>query len=89
MKEGHLNDALLSGVITIILGCRFTALQVFEYFECGFTIADGTYGNIFFILTGFHGAHIIVGILFIIVILSRVTKLQFSNSRATGFDLRA
>jgi len=43
------------------LGLYFTALQAYEYFEAPFTIADSAYGSTFFIATGFHGLHVIIG----------------------------
>merc|ERR1719342_1221922 len=58
-------------IITVILGIYFTILQGLEYYEARFTFADRTYGSTFFIATGFHGLHVIIGTLFLIVILYR------------------
>jgi len=43
------------------LGLNFTAIQAYEYFEAPFTIADSAYGSTFFVATGFHGLHVIIG----------------------------
>jgi cytochrome c oxidase subunit 3 len=54
-------------LVTIALGLEFTALQVFEYFESPFDISDSVYGACFFMITGFHGFHVICGTIFLIV----------------------
>lgn len=53
--------------LTIGLGLYFTALQGLEYYEASFRFADSIYGSTFFIATGFHGLHVIVGTLFLLV----------------------
>lgn len=56
---------------TVGLGLYFTSLQALEYYEAPFTIADSVYGSTFFVATGFHGVHVIVGTLFLFVCLFR------------------
>ena len=58
--------------ITIVLGVYFTVLQGIEYMEAPFRIADGSYGRTFFLATGFHGVHVIIGSTFILVCLFRL-----------------
>lgn len=53
--------------VTIALGLYFTALQALEYYEAPFRIADAVYGSTFFMATGFHGIHVIIGTLFLFV----------------------
>lgn len=72
--------------ITISLGITFTSLQIFEYFESKFTIADSVYGATFFISTGFHGLHVIIGRSFLLVCYIRLKCLHFSKRHHFGFE---
>lgn len=54
-------------LLTIILGIFFSIIQLIEYKECYFCISDGIFGSLFFILTGFHGIHVLVGTIFLLV----------------------
>lgn len=75
--------------ITIILGAYFTILQAYEYIEASFAIADRIYGSTFFMATGFHGLHVIMGTLFLIVCLIRHLLKHFSNQHHFGFEAAA
>nr|ABE96691.1 cytochrome c oxidase subunit III [Lepidochelys olivacea]CAJ90459.1 cytochrome c oxidase subunit III [Lepidochelys olivacea] len=75
--------------ITILLGLYFTALQAMEYYEAPFTIADGVYGSTFFVATGFHGLHVIIGSTFLIVCLLRQIKFHFTSTHHFGFEAAA
>lgn len=76
-------------IITVILGLYFTALQGLEYFEAPFSFADSVYGSTFFIATGFHGLHVIIGTTFLIVCLYRLIKFHFSSKHHFGFEAAA
>merc|ERR1719378_1020736 len=76
-------------IITVILGIYFTILQGLEYYEARFTFADRIYGSTFFIATGFHGLHVIIGTLFLIVILYRHINFEFRNTHHFGFEAAA
>ena len=65
---GNFNETKKGLIITVILGIYFTMLQGLEYIEASFTFADRIYGSTFFIATGFHGLHVLVGTLFLIVL---------------------
>jgi cytochrome c oxidase subunit 3 len=52
--------------VTLIFGIFFTVNQLVEYLECDFSLSDSIYGSSFFITTGFHGLHVIVGRLFLL-----------------------
>lgn len=69
--EGNLNRGIQGLVLTVCLGAYFTFLQGTEYYEAPFTIADGIYGSTFFVATGFHGLHVLIGTTFLIVCLLR------------------
>jgi len=76
-------------LLTIILGIYFTSLQLIEYIESPFTIADSIYGSTFFISTGFHGLHVIIGTLFLFFCYIRLSYLHFSSTHHFGFEAAA
>lgn len=75
--------------LTVILGVYFTILQAYEYIEAPFTIADSVYGSTFFIATGFHGLHVIIGTTFLLVCLLRHLNNHFSCIHHFGFEAAA
>ena len=75
--------------ITICLGVYFTILQAYEYIEASFTIADRVYGSTFFIATGFHGLHVIIGTIFLIICFIRRINNHFSRNHHFGFEAAA
>nr|YP_003540687.1 cytochrome c oxidase subunit III [Eophreatoicus sp. 14 FK-2009]ACN72765.1 cytochrome c oxidase subunit III [Eophreatoicus karrkkanj] len=87
--EDDRSDLIQSLGITIFLGFYFTVLQAFEYYEASFTIADSVYGCTFFVATGFHGLHVIIGTLFLSVCMLRVLKGHFSMEHHFGFEAAA
>lgn len=87
--EGRRNSAIQGLTLTIILGIYFTILQINEYYSSRFTIADRIYGTTFFVTTGFHGAHVIIGSIFLIICLLRIIKNQFSKTHHFGFEAAA
>nr|YP_009132587.1 cytochrome c oxidase subunit III [Nyssomyia umbratilis]AKA63229.1 cytochrome c oxidase subunit 3 [Nyssomyia umbratilis] len=74
---------------TIILGVYFTILQAYEYIEASFTIADNVYGSTFFVATGFHGLHVLIGTTFLIICLIRHLQNHYSNTHHFGFEAAA
>jgi len=74
---------------TVGYGLIFTFCQIFEYINCPFSINDSVYGSIFFMATGFHGLHVIVGTIFLIVCLIRLINGHFSSERHLGFECAA
>lgn len=76
VQSGDHAGGLQGLTITVILGLYFTALQGIEYLEAPFSIADRAYGRTFYLATGFHGAHVIIGSSFLIVCLSRLVMAQ-------------
>jgi cytochrome c oxidase subunit 3 len=71
--------------ITIGLGVFFLGCQAFEYYFDGFTFQDTVYGGTFYILTGLHGMHVLVGTIFLIVCLWRASNLHFTLWKQVGF----
>jgi heme/copper-type cytochrome/quinol oxidase subunit 3 len=82
-------EAIGALLMTIILALIFTLCQIIEYFLSKFSIFDGIYGSIFFIATGFHGLHVIIGTLFLIVCLCRINFDNFSKQHHFGFEAAA
>lgn len=74
------SKSILYLAITIILGIIFLCLQVLEYKSALFTIADSVYGASFFLLTGFHGFHVLIGVLFLIISLLRLYNYHYSEN---------
>jgi cytochrome c oxidase subunit 3 len=76
-------------LLTIILGVLFTACQAYEYAHAGFKFAGHIYGSTFFMATGFHGAHVLIGTMFLIVCLFRAMAGHFSPKQHFGFEAAA
>jgi cytochrome c oxidase subunit 3 len=74
---------------TILLGLLFTSIQAYEYIHAPFAFKDSIYGATFFMATGFHGFHVIVGTIFLIVCLIRATAGQFTPKQHLGFEFAA
>lgn len=87
--EGEKRNGLQGLVVTVILGVYFTVLQWNEYLEASFTIADGAYGSSFFVATGFHGLHVLIGTSFLFVCVIRTWFQHFSTSHHFGFEAAA
>nr|AHN95691.1 cytochrome c oxidase subunit III [Trigonotylus caelestialium] len=76
-------------LMTVILGVYFSILQGYEYYESMFTISDSVYGSCFFMATGFHGIHVLIGTSFIAICLIRHMNHHFSNKHHFGFEAAA
>ena len=75
--------------LTIILGILFTSIQAYEYSAAPFNFGENTYGSAFYMATGFHGFHVIVGTIFLIVCLIRAYKGHFRPEQHFGFEAAA
>lgn len=79
--------AVLTGTfITIILALIFTYLQYVEYTESGFTFADSVYGSVFYATTGLHGAHVLVGTIFILIQYLRIINYHATTTHHLGLE---
>lgn len=76
-------------VYTLICGIFFTCIQIYEYINAPFTIADSIYGSTFYMLTGFHGVHVLAGSIFIIVCFIRTIYGHFTRNHHVGFECAA
>lgn len=78
--------SVLSLIATLILAVEFTLWQLFEYTEATFYINDGVYGSTFYLTTGFHGFHVFVGTIFLIVSLIRLVSGQLLTNHHFGYE---
>jgi len=87
--EGDRKGLLQGLALTILLGLSFTSLQAYEYGHAAFGFKEGIYPSTFFMATGFHGFHVIVGTTFLIVCWFRAWKGHFKPEHHFGFEAAA
>ena len=75
--------------LTVILGTLFTLCQAYEYSHAAFAFSGNIYGATFFMATGFHGAHVIIGTIFLAVCLLRTYRGDFTPKQHLGFEFAA
>lgn len=75
--------------LTIFLSIYFLFLQILEYKQATFTFSDSIFGSSFYIATGFHGIHVIIGIIFLLINLIRIINIHFSFIHHISFELGA
>nr|YP_009000430.1 cytochrome c oxidase subunit III [Otobius megnini]AHF21631.1 cytochrome oxidase c subunit 3 [Otobius megnini]AIZ58585.1 cytochrome c oxidase subunit III [Otobius megnini]UYB78410.1 cytochrome c oxidase subunit III [Otobius megnini] len=85
----HYNNAFQALYLTIFLGITFTIMQTWEYIQAPFSISDSIFGTTFFMATGFHGLHVMIGTTFLSVALIRLFLNQLSNKHHFGFEAAA
>ena len=90
LRANHRSQTILFMWLTVILGATFVAVQAYEYFhayhELNLKLTSGAYGSTFFMLTGFHGFHVLVGMLMLLFITLRIMKGHFTPERHFGFE---
>ncbi len=86
LLKGRRRQIIIGLALTILLGVTFLGLQAHEYLEAAFSIRTGIYGATFFMLTGFHGAHVTLGAIMLSVILGRVLAGHFNAASHFGFE---
>jgi cytochrome c oxidase subunit III len=84
-RKGLINGLIL----TVILGLLFTCVQAWEYAHAEFSFSGNIYGSTFFMATGFHGFHVIIGTIFLMVCLYRAWKGDFTPTQHFGFEAAA
>ncbi len=89
LQSGDRKSAKLGLALTILLGMGFTALQVVEYMEAGFSYDGSLYGSAFFMATGFHGFHVVIGTIFLMVCLFRLMTGGMKPEKHLGFEFAA
>ena len=90
LRENHRGRTLAFMWITVLLGATFVVVQGYEYFhaavDLNLTLRSGAYGSTFYMLTGFHGFHVLVGMLMLFFITLRLQKGHFTPERHFGFE---
>nr|YP_009480360.1 cytochrome c oxidase subunit III [Gasteruption parvicollarium]ALJ93743.1 cytochrome c oxidase subunit III [Gasteruption parvicollarium] len=81
------NKSILSLMLTIMLGIYFSLIQYYEYLSAPFCISDSSYGSIFFMLTGFHGIHVLIGTTFLIICLYFNKNNHLNMNHHLSFEL--
>ncbi len=89
VHENNRKDMITGLTIGVILGVIFTFLQAYEYSHAAFGFSGNIYGATFFMATGFHGFHVIVGTIFLFVCLMRARAGQMSQEQHGGFEAAA
>jgi len=89
LLENKQNDLIKGLAITVFLGMIFTIVQGIEYHHATFSIKDGIYPSSFYMATGFHGAHVIIGTIFLGVCLFRARRGEFTPHHHVGFEAAA
>ena len=89
VHENNRKDMINGLAIAVVLGVSFTFLQAYEYSHAAFGFRDNIYGAAFFMATGFHGVHVIIGTIFLAVCLFRAMKGHFTPERHVGFEAAA
>ena len=92
IRQGDQPTAAKALLITVVLGLIFTGFQVYEYVHLvheGMNITTGIYGSTFYMATGFHGFHVLVGTTFLFVCLMRAWYGHFKPNKHVGFEAAA
>jgi len=85
--QGEKRQNLIYGLmLTCFLGALFTVFQAYEYTHAEFTFSNDVYGAVFYMATGFHGFHVIVGTIFLFVCLMRAKAGHFTAKQHVGFE---
>jgi cytochrome c oxidase subunit 3 len=90
LREGKRAPTIAFMWVTVLLGATFVCVQAYEYFhayhELNLKLSSGAYGSTFFMLTGFHGFHVMVGMLMLFFITLRLMKGHFTPEKHFGFE---
>ena len=89
LRENKRGGLIWGLVLTVVLVVAFTCIQAYEYAHAGFGFTDGIYSSTFFMATGFHGAHVIIGSIFLMVCLGRSLAGHFKPDHHFGFEAAA
>ncbi len=89
LLKGDQRNLVNGLILTVALGVLFTSLQAYEYYHAAFSFREGIYPSTFYMATGFHGFHVIIGTTFLTVCLVRAIKGHFKPDHHFGFEAAA
>ena len=89
VHEDNREDVKSGLILAVILGIIFTVFQAYEYSHAAFGLAGNIYGANFFMATGFHGFHVIIGTIFLFICYLRVRRGHFTAKQHIGFEAAA
>lgn len=89
LLERHKKEVLQGLGLTILLGLTFSGVQIYEYAHAPFPFKGNIYGSTFYMATGFHGFHVVVGTIFLAICWVRAWKDQFTPQHHVGFEAAA
>ncbi|MCR9256985.1 MAG: cytochrome c oxidase subunit 3 [Alphaproteobacteria bacterium] len=89
LRVGNRRDLIRGLALTVALGLLFTSIQAYEYSIAAFSFDQNVYTSTFYMATGFHGFHVIVGTIMLIICLIRAMKGHFTNEEHFGFEATA
>jgi cytochrome c oxidase subunit 3 len=86
IELGEFKNSMHSLFYTVILGSIFSSLQLIEYYVSRFTFSCSSYSSIYFIGTGFHGLHVLIGTVLLSICLFRFSSILISPNHRAGFE---
>lgn len=86
IEVGDFKSSLYSLLLTVLLGVTFTSFQLLEYYVAGFTFSCSSYSSVYFIGTGFHGLHVLIGRVLLIISLFRFSFMSIRPNHRVGFE---
>ncbi len=89
LVEGRNSEAAKALGITVALGVLFTCFQVYEYGHAAFGFSDTVFTSAFYVATGFHGLHVLIGTIFLLICLLRLMRGHFTPQKHFGFEAAA
>ncbi len=87
--EGHNKEAIMGLGLSVALGAIFLCFQMYEYHHATFAFKQGAFASTFYMATGFHGFHVFVGTVFLLVCWIRARKKHFTQTKHFGFEAAA
>lgn len=86
MEIALFSSSVLSLLVTVLLGSVFTLLQGIEYYVARFTFSCSSYSSVYFMGTGFHGLHVIIGRVLLLICLFRFLLTSIRPNHSAGFE---